>query len=128
MRVFVDTSAFYALASSSDEFHERAKEIYEDIVSRDAELITSSYVLLETIALIQNRLGFSVLKEFVEAIRASFRVIWVDEKLHYRAWELLKKKQNVSFVDCASFSILRRSRSMVFAFDRDFEQEGFQVL
>lgn len=128
MKVFVDTSAFYALASATDEFHEPAREIYEGLLRKDAELLTSSYVLVESFALIQSRLGFPVLQEFVSSIEGLIRVIWVDEELHRRAWALLQQRQTVSLVDCTSFLIARGEGCQVFAFDEDFAREGLAVL
>jgi predicted nucleic acid-binding protein len=128
MKVFVDTSAFYALASASDEFHGPARALYEKLLREDAELLTSSYVLVESFALIQSRLGFAVLREFVSSIEGLLRIIWVDERLHRRAWELLEKRQTVSLVDCASFLIAKAEGCQVFAFDEDFAREGLAVL
>lgn len=128
MRVFVDTSAFYALASASDEFHRQARRTYEKLLGNDAELLTSSYVLVESFALIQARLGFSVLESFVSSIEGVITIIWVDEELHRRAWRLLKERQRVSFVDCTSFLIVKEEGARVFAFDEDFAHEGLTVL
>ena len=128
MRVFVDTSAFYALASASDEFHHQARQTYERLLEEGAELITSSYVLVESFALIQTRLGFPILESFVSSIEGVITIIWVDEGLHRRAWELLKERQQVSFVDCTSFLIAKEAGAQVFAFDEDFAREGLTVL
>ena len=128
MKVFFDTSAFYALASATDEFHDRAREIYKDILTKGFELLTSSYVLVEIFALIQNRLGFTVLEKFVESIEGIFSIYWVDEKLHRKAWQLLKEKQKISFVDCSSFLIAEKTGATIFAFDPDFKAQGFKVL
>ncbi len=129
MRVFVDTSAFYALASASDEFHAQARVTYERLLQEEnAELLTSSYVLVESFALIQTRLGFQVLEEFVSSIGDLVGIVWVGEELHRRAWKLLKKRQKVSFVDCTSFLIAQGEGAQVFAFDRDFIREGLPVI
>jgi predicted nucleic acid-binding protein len=45
MNTFVDTSAFYALASSSDEFHDSAKKTYQRLLYNDEQLVTTSYIL-----------------------------------------------------------------------------------
>lgn len=128
MKIFFDTSAFYALTSSSDDFHNEAKKIYRRII--DEELYTSSYVLVETIALIQKRLGFDVLKSFLKVIEEFFTIIWVDENLHNEGLRVLmrKRKKELSLVDCVSFSILRSQKMKVFAFDEDFKKEGFQLV
>jgi len=129
MKVFTDTSAFYALASATDEFHQQARIIYEKLLhDEETEFLTSSYVLVESFALIHHRLGFDVLREFVTSIEGIFDVIWVDEKLHRRAWQLLQRKPKVSFVDCTSFLIIRKERAYVFAFDEDFPREKLPML
>ncbi len=42
-RVFVDTSALYALLVTSDEKHARARATFESLRVRDAALVTTSY-------------------------------------------------------------------------------------
>jgi predicted nucleic acid-binding protein len=128
MKVFVDTSAFYALASASDEFHPQARATFEQLLQEEAELLTSSYVLVESFALIQTRLGFQVLEAFVSSIGDLVEIVWVGEEVHRRAWKLLKKKQKVSFVDCTSFLIAKEEGAQVFAFDQDFIREGLPVI
>lgn len=128
MKVFVDTSAFYALASATDEFHHRAREIYKELLAEDAKLLTSSYVLVESFALIQSRLGFEVLRAFVNSIQDLVEIVWVDEDLHWKAWKSLQEKKTASFVDCTSFLIAREKKARVFAFDEDFAEEGFTLL
>ena len=59
-RVLVDTSAFFALCSASDLFHSKASLAYERLIDREQELWTTSYTLVETIALLHRRLSFEV--------------------------------------------------------------------
>ena len=61
MKVFIDTSAFYALACKSDQYHLQAKSVLEQLLQKNSELFTSNYVILETSALILNRLGLGAL-------------------------------------------------------------------
>ena len=63
-RVLIDTSAFYALRSATDLFHNRASVAYERLLDREQELWTTSYTLVETVALLHRRLGFEVVSEF----------------------------------------------------------------
>lgn len=129
-RVLVDTSAFYALISSSDEFHQRAGAIYTDLVDRQVDLYTTSYVLVEFMALIHRRLGFSVLDNFVNTVRDVVTVLWVDSLNHWEAWDLLKARQGrgLSFVDCTTLVLARSLNAKLFAFDEDFIREGLEVL
>ncbi len=88
MRVFFDTSAFYALISKTDKFHKEAKGRYEEILSKNCILYTSNYVLLETIALVQYRLGKEILLKVIPPIVENFEIFWIDEKLHKQIWEV----------------------------------------
>ena len=127
--IFVDTSAIYALADASDDSHELAKSILATALQSGEELLTHNYVLLESTALIQRRLGLRIALEVYEhGLPAT--VYWVNESDHWDAVDLLKQRgrRGLSFVDCMSFVVMRRlGVSQAFAFDADFEREGFQV-
>jgi predicted nucleic acid-binding protein len=64
MIVFVDTSAFYAGLDRDDINHSRAKNAWTDLLAGETRLLTSNYVLLETSALVQKRLGPVALRLF----------------------------------------------------------------
>lgn len=55
MRVFVDTSALYALLDEDDANHARAAKAFAEL--QGSELTTHAYVLVETLALVSRRLG-----------------------------------------------------------------------
>ena len=57
MSTFVDTSAFYALLVANDVGHEAAKRTLDRLLAGGQRLVTSNYVVVETCALLQNRLG-----------------------------------------------------------------------
>ncbi len=61
---FVDTSAILALMVGSDRAHREAAEVFEKLRSRQAALVTTSYVLVETYALIDRRLGRDAVRDF----------------------------------------------------------------
>ena len=60
--VFADTSALYALLVETDDNHEAAHATASSLRGQDANLVTSSFVVLETVTLLQSRIG-------VEAVR-----------------------------------------------------------
>lgn len=129
MTVFVDTSALYALLDRDDRTHARAKASWMSLLSDDpSALVTTSYVLVETAALVQRRLGLTAVRALVEDIRPVIRTIWVDEALHDAAEQRLvgEERRGLSFVDCASFEAMARERTTrAFAFDRHFAERGF---
>lgn len=126
--VFADTSAFFALGSAADQAHLAARKAWRGLRERDVELVTTSYVLLETSALLQRRLGLDSVRFFREELAPLVRVHWVDEELHERGLDLLlsRGKRDVSLVDAVSFVVCREEGiDEVFAFDRHFADEGF---
>ena len=64
MIVFADTSALFALMVSDDFMHVRAKLNFEYFDEHDVRLLTSSYVVLETLALLQRRVGLMAVADF----------------------------------------------------------------
>jgi predicted nucleic acid-binding protein len=62
--VFVDTSAFYALLDGSDPFCPTATQSFRRAESERWQLVTTNYVVHETWALVQHRLGWSALEDF----------------------------------------------------------------
>ena len=130
MTVFIDTSAFYALASSSDEFHEKAKEHYRHLLEENVTLFTSSTVLIETMALIHRRLGFDLVNDFMKATRRIIRIVWITEEILENAWHLMAKREDehISIVDWTSFVIMREMKiDRAFAFDDHFRRQGFNI-
>ena len=62
--VFVDTSGFYAFLDRDDRFHAEAKRLFLKSEAGGFALVTSSYVLHESWALIQARLGWDAAEDF----------------------------------------------------------------
>lgn len=128
--IFLDTSAIYALADSGDPNHHTAVERLQQLLDSGEELITHNYVLLESLALIQSRLGVTPARSFAKEC-ATFTIDWVDQSLHASGIRELQKsgKRRISLVDHISFLVMRRrALAVAFAFDRDFESAGFQLL
>jgi uncharacterized protein len=129
-RVFVDTSAILSFISKTDSSHERALKTFDALRSSSASLVTTSYVLVETYALLHRRLGKVAARRFREEFSPILEVIWVNQALHERALELfLGSPRSISLVDAASFvSIRDLGVEKVWAIDRHFDDEGFDVL
>ena len=131
MIIFLDTSAILAALNRNDHFHLGAKQAWQELLSADNLLITSSYVLIEVNALLQNRFGMEAVRLFESDFRPILEIIWVDEPLHQRGLSALlaANRRQLSLVDCISFEIMRQRRiERVFTFDEHFEEQGFVVI
>ena len=129
--VFVDTSALYALLSASDLNHPAAAGAWNDLRQQRVTLLTSNYVLVETVALVQRRLGLEALREIQTAFLPLFSVAWIDQPTHMRAMSVLLAvaARDLSLVDCTSFEVMRgKSIQTAFAFDAHFSRQGFQCI
>lgn len=118
---FIDTSALFSLLDNNDQNSNQSSKMFSELIDGDYKLITSNYVILESTALIQRRLGFDALLDFSENFIPVFdEIIWVDDKLHFQGMSKLKldNRRDLSLVDCVSFEIiLNRRINKVFAFD-----------
>lgn len=129
-RIFIDSSAFLALEDESDEHHAAALRFRDqELLSGHYELITTSYILDETLTLIRSRLGISASIAFSRKIRRSqvVRVLSVSQEVEEEALDLFEQydDKNFSFTDCVSFVVMRElGIKEAFAFDEHFEQMG----
>ena len=64
MKIFADTSGLFALLAQNDQMHIQAKENFMYFAQQKAQLITSSFVLVETLALLQRRIGIPPVQDF----------------------------------------------------------------
>ena len=82
MSIFIDTSAVYALLDRDDADHKKAKKVFVDLLDSENILITSNYVLVESFALIQNRLGLEAARRFEEDMIPLINIQWVNAGTH----------------------------------------------
>jgi predicted nucleic acid-binding protein len=82
MRIFIDTSAFYTLLERDDENHRKAKNVWADLLKNENTLITSNYILVETFALLQHRLGIEAVRGFQNDIIPLINIEFVISELH----------------------------------------------
>jgi predicted nucleic acid-binding protein len=128
MKCFVDTSAFFALLDRDDKNHCTAEKILQKLFKNDFLLITSNYVLVESFALIQRRLGMEALRAFQTNMTPVVSVEFISAELHRIgvAAVLSASRRNLSLVDCISFEIMRLLNiQFAFAFDHHFLEQGF---
>ena len=131
IRVFLDTSAVLALLNPKDEQHGRARRVFETLRAQEAGLVTTSFVLVETYALLARRMGLAAVRAFRNDLMPLLDVVWIGADAHEAGLDLVleRKKRDLSLVDAVSFVVMREQRlEHAFAFDSHFEDEGFSLL
>lgn len=129
--IFIDTSAFLAILDADDNFHPEAKKAWGEMLSSGSALVTSNYILVETFALVQNRLGLQAIRTFQEDIVPLLSIRWVDSAIHSAATGTLlaANRKKLSLVDCISFEVMRlTSIKCAFTFDNHFKEQGFDCI
>lgn len=133
MRYFVDTGAFYAAKDPSDQYFAAAVAFMEKVRRTPTiQLVTSNFIVDETLTLIRMRLGHQAAVQFGQQIQESevVEVVHITEALEEWAWQIFVKHSDkaYSFTDCTSFAVMEeRSLSAAFTFDEHFAQHGLNV-
>jgi len=131
MSIFIDTPAFIAVLNADDAHHPKAQDLWNSLLASGEPLITSNYVLLETISVAQRRLGMGAVRAFYADGSPVLDVVWVTESVHEAAEVslLVAGRRDLSLVDCTSFELMRRrGLTRAFTFDPHFADQGFECL
>ncbi len=134
--IFVDTSAFLALANEKDNNHIAATQFLEEIKNgkiRIKKIITSDYIIDETLTRIRYSVGHKEAVEWGKDILASkvIEKIDIEREIFGSAWQLFKTydDKKLSFTDCTSFALMKKiGIEKVFSFYEDFKRTGFVLL
>jgi len=132
LNILIDTSAIYALLDDTDRNHMAASAVWPALVNGDDLIIVSSYAVIETIALLQNRRGTAGVRVFVDKVLPALETDWVDHETHDAALGMMLEtegKSGPSLTDCANLETMRRQRiNTIFAYDRHYDRPGMTVI
>jgi predicted nucleic acid-binding protein len=128
--IFVDSSAWIALADKDDLHHKEAASSYPSIFKNHKTLVTSNLVIAETYIVLLKELRHNAAIEFLERIKASPRIlkIFSNENIEAEAEGVLVKyvDQDFSYTDAVSFVIMKKQKiRKAFSFDKHFMTAGF---
>jgi len=110
--------------------HALAKRNFDHFAAHDVQLVASSYVLLETLSLLQRRVGMEAVWDFSRKLMPLFEVVWVNDTWQRRVLQRLhvERHRTVSLTDCLSFEIMEvREITTPFTFDAHFPERGFEI-
>ena len=104
---------------------------FRGLLDRGQDLWTTSYVVVETIALLQHRIGLSAVHDLVDHVVPILSVEWVSDTLHQQGMGRLLQmdRRRLSLVDCVSFEFMRgRGLREALTLDEHFGDAGFRML
>jgi predicted nucleic acid-binding protein len=132
MIYFVDTSAWLALFDASDKYHPFATNGLNLLLGTPVTFLTSDYVFDETVTLLLKREGQKQAVGYGNWVLSAenIELIRVGEDVWQAAWEMFQRYDDKqwAFTNCTSFVLMRQHNlHRAFAFDRHFEQAGFQL-
>lgn len=103
--IFIDTLGIYAFLDGDDPGHASAKECWFRLLDSGAPLLTTNYVINESCAPAQHRLGIGVVRAIQEE---TLPLLQIGVHALAIAVLLAARRRKLSLVDCCSFSVMRR--------------------
>ncbi|MBE9136929.1 PIN domain-containing protein [Nodosilinea sp. LEGE 07088] len=134
-RLFVDTSAFAALADRDDDNHASAVAFNKQM--KGHILVSTNYILDELYTLLLLHAGYPKTVSFkadldILVAKGLLRIVWISDAIAQSSWEVFEQfntDKEWSFTDCTSYVVMKQHRlTEVFTFDHHFSQMGFTRL
>ena len=133
--IFVDTGAWIAISNPKDQHHREAISIYNDLRDREIQLLTTDYVIDETVTRLRydenHRMAILFLRHIEHLEKATdLTVVVVDDDLFLKAKVLFCEYDSarLSFTDCTSFVVCGENNILeAFAFDQHFPIMGIDL-
>ncbi|MBD2547678.1 type II toxin-antitoxin system VapC family toxin [Planktothricoides raciborskii] len=131
-KIFVDTSAFAALADKNDDNHIKAVEFNRQV--KGIILVTSNYILDELYTLLLMNVGYDPTVKFKAKLdiliaHNLLQIVWIFPEINRKTWQIFEqfnRDKQWSFTDCTSYVVMKESGiTEAFTFDRHFSQMGF---
>jgi predicted nucleic acid-binding protein len=131
--LFVDSSAWIALASARDRRHGDVDGALREALRTRTRLITTNLVLAEVHRWLLFRAGPVPARSALSRIEASeaVEIVFADREHHVAALAWLQRldDQRLSYTDAVSFAVMRGRRcTTALTLDRDFTVAGFRRL
>ena len=132
-RIFLDTGYVIALSVESDEHHNRAEELAEQLEAEATRLVTTRAILLEIGNALSKERYRQATVELLDSLEQDplVEIIPLSEELFAQAFELFRNRPDKEWglVDCVSFVVMQeRGLTEALTTDEHFKQAGFRPL
>ncbi len=131
--IFLDTAYAIALSSVSDEHHQKAVLISEELEATQSRLLTTRAVVLEIGNALAKRRYREAAVELLNALEedSNVEIVPISEELYEKAFELYRNRPDKEWglTDCISFVVMQeRGIKPALTTDGHFVQAGFEAL
>ena len=130
--VFVDTGGWMACADRSDPAHLTCMAARDAALEAGRTLITTDFVVDETLTLIRFRLGLAAANAWWQQIDGSVRLRWerIENDRFERARNLFfqYRDKDLSFTNCTSFAIMRELRLSTVISSDDQRRQAWKAI
>ena len=131
--LFVDTAGWMACADGADPAHRPACAARDAALEQGSILVTTDYVIDETLTLIRKRLGLGAAEAWWDQVDGSSRLRWewigVTRAEKARRVFFRHRDKDYSFTDCTSLVVMLELKlRQALTTDEHFRRMGFQML
>jgi uncharacterized protein len=131
--IFLDTAYVIALCSSSDEHHEKALFLADQLEADETKLITTRAIMLEIGNALSKQPHRQTAVELLESLEQdpSVEIVPLTEELYKQAFELYQQRLDKEWgiTDCISFIVMsERNLQEALTTDKHFQQAGYKAL
>ena len=131
--VFLDTGYSIALSVESDEHHERAEKLAEQLEAEQTPLVTTQAILLEIGNALSKERYRAAAVELFDALEEDplVEIVPLTEEIFAQALDLFRNRSDKEWglVDCVSFIVMQeRGIKEALTPDKHYEQAGFRAL
>ena len=131
--IFIDTGFIIALESVTDQNHEKASQLWNELLKDLPVMVTTTYVIDEIVTFFNSRSRHAKAVEIGNRLMnsRSVQVIHIDKGLFDKGWQYFQQHadKTYSMTDCISFIVMKEQGSeSALSFDKHFTQAGFKVL
>ena len=121
------------MADASDPAHEASRRARDSHLRDGGHLVSTDYVVDETLTLIRIRLGLRAAEQWWAQVDASSRVRWerigAPRARKAREWFFEWRDKGFSFTDCTSFVVMKELElTRALTTDHHFSQAGFETV
>jgi predicted nucleic acid-binding protein len=130
---FLDTSFAIALSSITDQNHERAVRLANQIETNKTRLVTTQAILLEIGNSLSKQKYRAAAIQLLESLETdpNVEVVLLTNSLYRLAFNLFKQREDKEWglIDCISFIVMQDlGISDALTADTHFQQAGFRAL